>query len=239
MNSLTVNGKQNFMGKEIPIILGGFGEGKKCICDKTIAEIHNQPVSEIRRRINDNISRFKENVDIIDLKKGMGESHTSDFILGLGYTKSAITQAEHIYLLSERGYSKLIKIMDTDLAWEIHDNIMDEYFQLREKKQAGMILPKDFPSALRAYADEVERRQIAEQEKERLQQELDYSKEWLSIKRVAAMNGVEWKIFDWRKLKTVGLEMGYSVKKIFDANYGEVNTYHKDVWEACYPEYEI
>lgn len=227
------------MGKEIPIVLGGFGEGKKCICDKTIAEIHNQPVPEIRRRINDNISRFKENVDIIDLKKGMGESHTSDFILGLGYTKSAITQAEHIYLLSERGYSKLIKIMDTDLAWEIHDNIMDEYFQLREKKQTGMILPKDFPSALRAYADEVERRQIAEQEKERLQQELDYSKEWLSIKRVAAMNGVEWKIFDWRKLKTVGLEMGYSVKKIFDANYGEVNTYHKDVWEACYPEYEI
>lgn len=164
------------MGKEIPIVLGGFGEGKKCICDKTIAEIHNQPVPEIRRRINDNISRFKENVDIIDLKKGMGESHTSDFILGLGYTKSAITQAEHIYLLSERDYSKLIKIMDTDLAWEIHDNIMDEYFQLREKKQTGMILPKDFPSALRAYADEVERRQIAEQEKERLQQELDYSK---------------------------------------------------------------
>lgn len=196
-------------------------------------------LSCVLQQVHNCNTRFKENVDIIDLKKGMGESHTSDFILGLGYTKSAITQAEHIYLLSERGYSKLIKIMDTDLAWEIHDNIMDEYFQLREKKQTGMILPKDFPSALRAYADEVERRQIAEQEKERLQQELDYSKEWLSIKRVAAMNGVEWKIFDWRKLKTVGLEMGYSVKKIFDANYGEVNTYHKDVWETCYPEYEI
>lgn len=100
-------------------------------------------------------------------------------------------------------------------------------------------MPKDFPSALRAYADEVERRQIAEQEKEKLQQELDYSKDWLSIKRVAAMNGVDWKTFDWRKLKEKGLEMGYSVKKIFDANYGEVNTYHREVWEAVYPEYEI
>lgn len=100
-------------------------------------------------------------------------------------------------------------------------------------------MPKDFPSALRAYADEVERRQIAEREKEQLQQELDYSKDWLSIKRVAAMNGVDWKTFDWRKLKEKGLEMGYSVKKIFDANYGEVNTYHRDVWEAIYPEYEI
>ena len=66
MNNLIVKGKQNFMGKEIPVVLGGFGEGKKCICDKTIAEIHNQPVPENRRRLNENISRFKENIDIID-----------------------------------------------------------------------------------------------------------------------------------------------------------------------------
>lgn len=133
MNNLIVNGRQKFMGKEIPVVLGGFGERKKCICDKTIAEIHNQPVPEIRRRINDNILRFNENVDFIDIKKGVGESHTLSFALELGYTKSAITQAEHIYLLSERGYAKLIKIMDTDLAWEIHDRLIDEYFELREK----------------------------------------------------------------------------------------------------------
>ena len=109
----------------------------------------------------------------------------------------------------------------------------------RFREMEDNTIPKDYPSALRAYADEVERRQIAEQEKEKLQQELDYSKNWLSIKRVAAMNGVDWKIFNWRKLKEVGLEMGYEVKKIFDANYGEVNTYHKEVWEQVYPEYEI
>lgn len=66
-----------------------------------------------------------------------------------------------------------------------------KYFIEVEKRYKENIMPKDFPSALRAYADEVERRQIAEQEKEKLQQELGYSKEWLSIKRVATMNGVE------------------------------------------------
>lgn len=76
-------------------------------------------------------------------------------------------------------------------------------------------------------------------EKDRLQQELDRSKDWYSIKRVAALNGVSWKTFDWRRLKEIGSQMGYGVKKIFDANYGEVNTYHKKVWEKAYPTYEL
>lgn len=112
------------------------------------------------------------------------------------------------------------------------------YVKRFDEMERGQV-PKDFPSALRAYADEVERRQIAEQENEKLQQELDYSKDWYSIKRVAAMNGVDWKTFNWRKLKEKSIELGYGMKKIFDANYGEVNTYHRDAWEAAYPEYEI
>lgn len=87
--------------------------------------------------------------------------------------------------------------------------------------------------------DERQRRAIAEKECEELRRELDYSKDWYSIKRVAAMNGVNWKSFDWRRLKEKSVQLGYGVKKIFDANYGEVNTYHKDVWESVYPDYEI
>lgn len=112
------------------------------------------------------------------------------------------------------------------------------YVKRFDEMERGQV-PKDFPSALRAYADELERRQIAEQEREKLQIELDYSKDWYSIKRVAAINGVDWKIFNWRLLKEKSIELGYGVKKIFDANYGEVNTYHRDVWETTYPEYEI
>lgn len=131
MNEIRLNGTQEFMGISIPVIEGGFGENCKCISDKTISEIHGQPNREIRRRILDNIKRFKENVDYIDLNKGVGESHTLD-LTQFGYTRQAITQANNIYLLSERGYAKLIKIMDTDLAWEIHDELIDSYFSMRE-----------------------------------------------------------------------------------------------------------
>lgn len=72
-----------------------------------------------------------------------------------------------------------------------------------------------------------------------LEAELDRSKEWYSIKRVAHMNGRSHKDFDWRKLKRASERMGYGVRKIFDANYGEVNIYHMKVWESVYPNMEL
>lgn len=128
MNKILVKGTQEFMDKEIPVVEGGFGEGKRCLTDKTIAEIHSMQPRNVRARITDNLKRFKEDIDVIDLKR----AYTTSTLIELGYAKQSITQAEHIYLLSERGYAKLIKIMDTDLAWEIHDKLIDEYFTMRE-----------------------------------------------------------------------------------------------------------
>ena len=143
MNNIIINGTQNFMGIEIPVVEGGFGKGKKSICDNTIGEIHNQPIPEIRRRLNDNIKRFKEGVDFIDLKV-MAESHNNlELLQSLGYSKMQVSKAKNIYLLSERGYAKLIKIMDTDLAWEIHDKLIDEYFTMRRIINSNVQEPED------------------------------------------------------------------------------------------------
>jgi len=141
-NKIRVDGKQNFMNMEIPVVLGGFGEGKKCISDKTIAGIHNVKVFHVRELINKNIKRFKEMVDFIDLNERIGDGDTLELLRNLGYSKQSATQAKHIYVLSERGYAKLIKIMDSDLAWEVHDKLIDEYFTMRETIQ-NIISEKD------------------------------------------------------------------------------------------------
>ncbi|GKH02823.1 hypothetical protein CE91St54_42050 [Hungatella hathewayi] len=133
MNEIKVAGRQSFMGLDIPVVLGGFGEGKKCISDKTIAEIHRMEVRNVRARITDNIKRFTEGTDFINLKSCLPDKQ--QFLETLGYTQMQISKAEHIYILSERGYAKLIKIMDTDLAWKIHDKLIDEYFALREERE--------------------------------------------------------------------------------------------------------
>lgn len=130
-NELRINGTQEFMGKTIKVIEGGFGSNQRVVTDKMIAEIHSMENKHVRERISKNIVRFKENIDYIDLKQRVGEMGTLD-LTEFGYAKQSITQAEHIYLLSERGYAKLIKIMDTDLAWELHDKLIDEYFVMKE-----------------------------------------------------------------------------------------------------------
>lgn len=127
-NRIRVNGKQSFLGREIPVIEGGFGEGKRCLTDKTIAEIHGMKTIHVRELINKNTNRFKDSVDFIDIKR----IDMDDTLRSLDYAKQSITQAKHIYLLSERGYAKLIKIMDNDKAWEIHDELIDGYFNMRK-----------------------------------------------------------------------------------------------------------
>lgn len=114
-------GKITFTGIE-----GGFGPSKKAILAKDTARIHNQPVGEINRRINNNRKWFKDGVDIIDLKSVMAQNHNE-----IGFTQNAWNRAKNIYLLSERGYAKLLKILDDDKAWEIYDELVDNYFNMR------------------------------------------------------------------------------------------------------------
>ena len=60
---------------------------------------------------------------------------------------------------------------------------------------------------LTALRDEQDKRKA-------LETELDRSKEWYSIKRVAHLNGVSYKVFDWRKLKLESQRQGYGVKTV-------------------------
>lgn len=214
MNNLTL-----LENELVPVYTTSTGE--KVVYGKDLhrkLEVKTDFSTWVKRRFNECDAEEKVDYDLLPKTEEQisGAKHSIEYIIKLD-------TAKEMSMLEKNPIGKQVR----------------KYFIEVDKRYKEGVIPKDYPSALRAYADEVERRQIAEQEKEKLQLELEYSKEWLSIKRVAKINNVEWTVFDWRKLKSVGLEMGYEVKKIFDANYGEVNTYHRDVWEACYPEYEV
>lgn len=195
MNELKVIGKQEFMGKDIPVVLGGFGEGKKCVSDKTIAEIHNITPRDVRKAIIRNEVRFKEAVDFIDLKRWESDDH---LLKQLEYTSQQILQAERIYILSERGYAKLIKIMDTDLAWEIHDKLIDEYFELRENQQNIRELSPQLQFLINM---ELEQKRQAERLQE-VDSKLD------SLKEVVALSPTQWRKDSSSIINKIALKLG-------------------------------
>lgn len=126
-NEIIVKGSQNFMGIEIPIVEGGFGENKKCISVNTVAEIHSTRIDKINEMISNNIDEFETGVDIIDL---MANDDSLNLAKGLGFITN--NRQKHCYLLSEQGYMLLVGFMKTEKAKEIRKNLRREYFAMRE-----------------------------------------------------------------------------------------------------------
>lgn len=97
-------------------IEGGFGQGKKAMLVKEIAEIHGREEKHINELINNNIKRFNVNIDIVNLLSSKDFEVVVD---DLGLRTS--NRQKYSYLLSERGYSKLLKILEDDVAWEQYE----------------------------------------------------------------------------------------------------------------------
>lgn len=128
MNELKVLGQEKIGQYEFTGIEGGFGENKRAMLVKDIAAIHGKEVKEVNRLIKSNINRFKFGIDLLDLKRVISNHLFSEY----GFTKAQWGNANNIYMLSERGYAKLLKILEDDTAWEIYDELVDNYFNMRE-----------------------------------------------------------------------------------------------------------
>lgn len=138
------------------------------------------------------------------------------------------------YQLNKRQSIAVASRLNTALLMRI----IDRWQELEEsaKKPA---LPATYLEALEALVASEKEKLALTASNDALQIELDQSKQWLTIKRVAEHNGVHWKSTSWMKLKSAGVLVGKPTRKIFDANYGEVNSYHTESWKMAYPEMDI
>lgn len=122
------NGLIEIEGMKFHSIEGGFGKDKKSMLVKDIALIHNRDLKDINRLINNNRKRFKDGIDVIDFlsdSESLKDFAKENDLIGSNRTKN-------VYLLSERGYSKLLKLLEDDIAWEQYEKLVDGYFNMRQ-----------------------------------------------------------------------------------------------------------
>jgi len=130
MSNLSVKGKVKVCGLEVPNIYGGFGEDQKVILAKTVAEIHNVELKAINQNINRHIKDdyFEEGIDFIDLKNG----HSGLPLSEIGFSKRDVSISKNIYLLSQQGYTLLLKLMNSELARKQYKEVIRDYFTIKE-----------------------------------------------------------------------------------------------------------
>ena len=160
MNEIIVKGTQEFMGFTIPIVYGGFGEGQRCVSAKTISTIHSVELfninKSIRRLVDKN--RIHDGVDYINLLNSQQEYRK--IAEELGFLTS--NRTKDAFLLSERGYIKLIKYMDDDTSWDVMENFIDEYFRMKEHIETSTsptLTQDDFKSII-SYMEEQEQKRF-------------------------------------------------------------------------------
>jgi len=128
-NELIVSGVTIVNGAEIHNIFGEFGENQKSVLAKEIANVHGIELKELNRTIQRHITRFRTNIDIVDIK---GTKSEVTFLHHGIFTQNSLNRLNNLYLFSRKGYLKLVGLMEDDLAYDIQDQMIDEYFELKE-----------------------------------------------------------------------------------------------------------
>lgn len=233
MNNLVIRGIKRIEGKEVRVIEGGFGEGQKCMLASDIAEQHDVQQKHLNLLITKNLKRFSNN-DLINLCDENFKVGASD----LGLITSNVQK--YCYLLSERGYTKLVAMMsnDNEKKWEVMDKIVDDYFRMREALKPQ--LPQDYLSALKALVESEEEKQRLSLEKAKIEEEknrlihqgklyttTEIAKE-LGFKSAKAFNEflkekkIQYKVNDTWVLAARFSEMGYTEIKQTELDNGKI-----------------
>ena len=222
-----------------------------------MAEFYGTDQVRIRQNYDRNNKRFSEGKHFFKIEgDDLRELKNS-----LSSLKILSPNTRSLTLWTEKGAARHAKILDTDQAWDIFEQLEEVYFSVKEKSYLP-VLPNfaDPAEAAIAWANQYKATQAAQEratyfeatkaeigsrreatamgrlsakvkEVEKLKTQLDSSTGFATIKKVQALTGGTYDTYELRRYsKTNRLE----IQKAEDANYGSVNSYHKDAWLAVY-----
>ncbi|MEW5968965.1 MAG: ORF6N domain-containing protein [Pseudomonadota bacterium] len=229
------------------------------ITTEQLADLYCTEIINIQKNFSRNSGRFIEGKHYYKVE---GEE--------LRELKSTLTDfqvvsrnARSLMLWTEKGAARHAKILDTEQAWEVFEQLEDCYFNKKEAStNTGIneLMPQTYLEALKAFVASVEQRELIARERDHAiatkaeisdkktatamatasvkSRQAEKLKEQIGESRnYASVKAVEKATggkFNWRELKKWCLAHGKKIKDIADANYGSVKIYHKDAWKAVY-----
>ena len=152
-------------------------------------------------------------------------------------------KTRHLYLWTERGAARHSKMLGTERAWDVFEQLEDSYF-----KVAKNMTPEEFllysaqriveqAKAIKAAntrIDKVDERLLEVESKQ-----MTIDRHHYTIIGYANLTGVRGVGRDaaarlGRRASAMSRKQGYHIGKEYDAKYGMVNTYHVDVLQEVF-----
>ena len=148
-----------------------------------------------------------------------------------------------LYLWTKRGAARHSKMLGTELAWDVFDELEESYFNPMRNmtpeefllySAQRMVEQAKAIKAVNARIDKVDERLLEVESKQMTIDEHHYT-----IIGYANLTGVRGVSRDaaarlGRKASEMSRKQGYHIGKEYDAKYGMVNTYHVDVLQEVF-----
>jgi len=179
----------------------------------------------------------KEHKHVLDaireLIQGCAETSANPMFVETIYVNEQNRQEYPMFVMNRDGFTLLAMGFTGKKALKFKLDYIAA-FNAMERSLKEIKTPQTYAEALRRLADEVEAKEQIQYQLEQKTEQLDESKEWYSIKRWAKEHNMNWRCINWRRMKALSYGLGYEIKKIFDANYGQVNIYHINVFKTYF-----
>ena len=179
----------------------------------------------------------KEHKHVLDaireLIQGCAETSADPMFVETIYVNEQNRQEYPMFVMNRDGFTLLAMGFTGKKALKFKLDYIAA-FNAMERSLKEIKTPQTYAEALRRLADEVEAKEQIQYQLEQKTEQLDESKEWYNIKRWAKEHNMNWRCINWRRMKALSYGLGYEIKKIFDANYGQVNIYHINVFKTYF-----
>lgn len=152
-------------------------------------------------------------------------------------------KTRHLYLWTERGAARHSKMLGTERAWDVFEQLEDSYFKVTKNmtpeefllySAQRMVEQAKKIKAANARIDKVDERLLEVESKQMTIDEHHYT-----IIGYANLTGIRGVSRDaaarlGRRASAMSRKQGYHIGKEYDAKYGMVNTYHVDVLQEVF-----
>ena len=212
----------------------------RVLTTEQLAEFYGCEIRNIKQNFNNNKERFIQGKHFFVLEG----QELQDFRLQVeNFDLQISPKTRHIYLWTKQGASRHSKMLGTDRAWDVYNELEENYFNPVRTMTAEEIMLYSAQKlveqaraikAANARIDKVDARLL---EIESKQTTID--QHHFTIIGYANLTGVRGITRDiaaklGRKAAAKSRKQGYHIGREYDAKYGMVNTYHTDILQEIF-----